>query len=114
MLVGGWVVAYEQSLSEGLRTERRLFHMTFATEDQREGTWSIFWSERVIPPSDAGDIRHDGLCGKEKAKLHKLVNWTDLGTMPLPKIQDHKYIDWPLMHDALDIHTLCNLNFKQL
>ncbi|KAI0279502.1 hypothetical protein BGY98DRAFT_933164 [Russula aff. rugulosa BPL654] len=29
--------AYEQSLSEGLRTERRLFHMTFATEDQREG-----------------------------------------------------------------------------
>ena len=30
-------LAYEQSLSEGLRTERRLFHMTFATEDQREG-----------------------------------------------------------------------------
>jgi len=29
--------AYEQSLSEGLRTERRLFHMTFATEDQKEG-----------------------------------------------------------------------------
>lgn len=36
------VVAYEQSLSEGLRTERRLFHMTFATEDQREGAWSVF------------------------------------------------------------------------
>ena len=61
-LVGGWVVAYEQSLSEGLRTERRLFHMTFATEDQREGTWSFIWSECVIPPSDAGDIRHDGFC----------------------------------------------------
>ena len=30
-------LAYEQSLSEGLRTERRLFHMTFATEDQSEG-----------------------------------------------------------------------------
>jgi len=29
--------AYEQNLSEGLRTERRLFHMTFATDDQREG-----------------------------------------------------------------------------
>jgi len=29
--------AYEQGLSEGLRTERRLFHMTFATKDQREG-----------------------------------------------------------------------------
>jgi hypothetical protein len=42
------VVAYEQSLSEGLRTERRLFHMTFATEDQREGAWNVFWSERAI------------------------------------------------------------------
>ena len=42
------VVAYEQSLSEGLRTERRLFHMTFATEDQREGAWSVFWSERAV------------------------------------------------------------------
>jgi len=29
--------AYEQGLSEGLRTERRLFHMTFATADQKEG-----------------------------------------------------------------------------
>ncbi|KAI0279500.1 enoyl-CoA hydratase [Russula aff. rugulosa BPL654] len=33
--------AYEQSLSEGLRTERRLFHMTFATEDQREGMTAL-------------------------------------------------------------------------
>ncbi|KAH8982719.1 enoyl-CoA hydratase [Lactarius akahatsu] len=30
-------VAFEQGLSEGLRTERRLFHMTFATADQKEG-----------------------------------------------------------------------------
>ncbi|KAH9963818.1 enoyl-CoA hydratase [Russula dissimulans] len=30
-------VAFEQSLSEGLKTERRLFHMTFATADQKEG-----------------------------------------------------------------------------
>jgi enoyl-CoA hydratase len=29
--------AYESSLSEGLRFERRLFHATFATEDQKEG-----------------------------------------------------------------------------
>jgi hypothetical protein len=28
------VLAYEQSLSEGLRTECRVFHMTFMTEDQ--------------------------------------------------------------------------------
>ncbi|MFQ5617343.1 MAG: enoyl-CoA hydratase [Rhodospirillales bacterium] len=29
--------AYETSLSEGIRFERRLFHATFATEDQKEG-----------------------------------------------------------------------------
>jgi len=29
--------AFEQGLSEALRTERRLFHMTFATADQKEG-----------------------------------------------------------------------------
>ena len=29
--------AYETSLAEGLRFERRLFHSLFATEDQKEG-----------------------------------------------------------------------------
>lgn len=29
--------AYESSLSEGIQFERRLFHSTFATEDQKEG-----------------------------------------------------------------------------
>ena len=29
--------AYETTLSEGVRFERRLFHSTFATEDQKEG-----------------------------------------------------------------------------
>ena len=29
--------AYESTLSEGVRFERRLFHSTFATEDQKEG-----------------------------------------------------------------------------
>ncbi|MEE8438934.1 MAG: enoyl-CoA hydratase-related protein, partial [Micropepsaceae bacterium] len=29
--------AYETTLSEGLRFERRLFHALFATEDQKEG-----------------------------------------------------------------------------
>jgi enoyl-CoA hydratase len=29
--------AYENSLSEGIRFERRLFHASFATEDQKEG-----------------------------------------------------------------------------
>lgn len=52
---GAGVVAFEQSLSEGLRTERRLFHMTFATADQQEGAWTVSWSERAISPSDAGE-----------------------------------------------------------
>jgi enoyl-CoA hydratase len=30
-------VAYETTLNEGLRFERRLFHACFATEDQKEG-----------------------------------------------------------------------------
>ena len=29
--------AYETTLEEGIRFERRLFHSTFATEDQKEG-----------------------------------------------------------------------------
>jgi enoyl-CoA hydratase len=29
--------AFETSLAEGVRFERRLFHATFATEDQKEG-----------------------------------------------------------------------------
>jgi enoyl-CoA hydratase len=29
--------AYETTLSEGIRFERRMFHATFATEDQKEG-----------------------------------------------------------------------------
>jgi enoyl-CoA hydratase len=29
--------AYETTLSEGVQFERRLFHATFATEDQKEG-----------------------------------------------------------------------------
>ena len=29
--------AYETTLAEGLRFERRLFHAMFATEDQKEG-----------------------------------------------------------------------------
>ena len=29
--------AYETTLAEGVRFERRVFHSTFATEDQKEG-----------------------------------------------------------------------------
>ncbi|KAI0923025.1 hypothetical protein AcV5_009855 [Taiwanofungus camphoratus] len=34
-------VAYESTLAEGLRYERRLFHGLFATKDQKEGGWLI-------------------------------------------------------------------------
>jgi enoyl-CoA hydratase len=40
--------AYETTLSEGVRFERRLFHSTFATEDQKEGM-SAFAEKR--PPN---------------------------------------------------------------
>ena len=39
--LAGCFVAFDQGLSEGLRTERRLFHMTFATADQKEGAWNV-------------------------------------------------------------------------
>jgi enoyl-CoA hydratase/carnithine racemase len=39
--------AYETTLSEGIRFERRMFHATFATEDQKEGM-DAFASKR--PP----------------------------------------------------------------
>lgn len=31
--------AYEGGLADGLKTERRLFHMMFATNDQKEGMY---------------------------------------------------------------------------
>jgi enoyl-CoA hydratase len=37
--------AYETTLSQGLRFERRLFHSMFATEDQKEGM-SAFVAKR--------------------------------------------------------------------
>jgi len=40
--------AFELSLGEGVRFERRLFHSTFATKDQKEGM-SAFVEKR--PPS---------------------------------------------------------------
>ena len=38
--------AYETTLSEGVKFERRLFHSTFATEDQKEGM-SAFAEKRA-------------------------------------------------------------------
>jgi hypothetical protein len=48
-------VAYEQGLSEGLRTERRLFHMTFATADQKEGACVVHLARAFVFSSDASE-----------------------------------------------------------
>jgi enoyl-CoA hydratase len=39
--------AFETPLSEGIRFERRLFHATFASEDQKEGM--LAFSEKRLP-----------------------------------------------------------------
>ncbi|MBP1851466.1 enoyl-CoA hydratase [Rhizobium halophytocola] len=40
--------AFEQTLSEGLRFERRLFHSLFATDDQKEGMAAFIEKRRAV------------------------------------------------------------------
>lgn len=40
--------AYETSMREGLKAERRLFHGLFATQDQKEGKFSFFYLFRAF------------------------------------------------------------------
>jgi len=40
--------AFETSLAEGVRFERRLFHSTFATEDQKEGMQAFIEKRRPV------------------------------------------------------------------
>ena len=40
--------AYETTLSEGLRFERRLFHALFSTEDQKEGMAAFVEKRKAI------------------------------------------------------------------
>ena len=40
--------AYEMTLAEGLRFERRLFHGLFATQDQKEGACAALRTGRVV------------------------------------------------------------------
>ena len=65
-------VAYEQGLSEGLRTERRLFDMTFATADQKEGACGSLVPELLCSLLMLAS-RHGGLCGEAKAQLYQVV-----------------------------------------
>ncbi len=69
--------AYEHTLQEGLRYERRLFHSLFATKDQKEGEWAYRGlgllccdSERAL--TDA-ICRYDCIRGEEEAQLVPLV-----------------------------------------
>jgi len=40
--------AFEGTLSEGIRFERRLFHSLFATEDQKEGMAAFVGKRRAV------------------------------------------------------------------
>jgi len=40
--------AFETTLAEGVRFERRLFHSTFATEDQKEGMAAFVEKRRPV------------------------------------------------------------------
>jgi hypothetical protein len=48
--------AYEMTLAEGLRFERRTFHGLFATNDQKEGAFHS--TEIIIYPADPHLHRH--------------------------------------------------------
>lgn len=63
--------AYEQTLSEGLRTERRLFHGLFATQDQKEGTCDRLTLKAKILTCA---LRYGGICGEEEAGLETRVS----------------------------------------
>jgi len=40
--------AFESSLAEGVRFERRLFHSTFATQDQKEGMQAFIEKRKPV------------------------------------------------------------------
>ena len=46
--------AYESTLAEGIRFERRMFHATFATQDQKEGM-NAFIEKRKPAFKNRGD-----------------------------------------------------------
>ena len=68
--------AYEQSLQEGLRYERRVFHSLFATKDQKEGECCPFgflcvWTLGL--GADGERDRYVRVRGEEEADLDALV-----------------------------------------
>lgn len=80
-------VAYEGSLAEGLRQERRLFHGMFATRDQKEGASCRLKCSRV----DADSVlhRYGGVRGEAQADVDALVSehWVAYGLRIGPSVQ---------------------------
>ena len=64
--------AFEQGLSEGLRTERRLFHMTSALADQKEGAWRVFLFSFQAVDISAIYLGVAAFAG-EKTKIQQLI-----------------------------------------
>lgn len=60
--------AFETTLAEGVRFERRLFHAVFATADQKEGM-SAFVDKRASPSAAAPRWRR--LCGAARSRSAK-------------------------------------------
>lgn len=65
--------AYEGTLAEGLRYERRLFHGLFATNDQKEGTCIAAVEGCGFSWLMVCACRDGGVCGKAQADLDALV-----------------------------------------
>ncbi len=59
--------AYETTLSEGVRFERRVFHSMFATQDQKEGMAAF--SEKRNPASRTARARLSGSSFEARLRL---------------------------------------------
>jgi len=57
--------AYETTLTEGLKYERRIFHGLFATNDQKEGKQPVFCA-----PKHATDVSEGMAAFAEKRKAN--------------------------------------------
>lgn len=63
--------AYEQTLEEGLKTERRLFHALFATEDQTEG---VFVRTSLVYLQLTLLRRYARVCGEEESRMEEPIS----------------------------------------
>jgi len=63
--------AYEMTLTEGLRFERRMFHGLFATNDQKEGAYHS--TEIIMRRADLLLHRYGCIRGEEEGELHKYI-----------------------------------------